>query len=74
MEYVYVALLDTDSTAKVLGVYKNQDDAFNVCKKDAQLYADELYPKDYKYQKVYYQENKISVDTFVWAVMKKYIQ
>ena len=74
MEYVYVAFLNAEVYSKVLGVYKNQDDALKLCKKEAQLYADELFTKDYKYQKIYYDEMKINVDTFVWEVVKTYIQ
>jgi len=69
MEKVYVSFLCADSYSKVLGVYKNFSDALALCNKEALEYANELYPKDYKYEKLYYNDGEICVDTLVWKVV-----
>ena len=69
MTEVYVAFLDADGFSKVLGVYKNFTDAMALCNKEALEYANSLYPKDYKYEKLIYSEGSICVDTFVWRVV-----
>ena len=66
---VFVAILDKEGTSEVYGVFKKYEDAMEICKKEALIYSDELYPKQYKYGKISYHENTIFVDTFVWKVL-----
>lgn len=69
MTEIHVVFLNADSHSNVLGVYKNFEDAMALCNKEALEYANELYPKDYKYEKLYYSKGSVNVDTFTWKVV-----
>ena len=46
----------------------------NLCKKEAEEYADDLYPKDYEYERIHVEDNSFCVDTFSWEVLEMNIQ
>ena len=51
---VYVAFLNTDGSSKVYGVFKKFEDAMKICKSEAEECANDLFPKDYEYEKISY--------------------
>ena len=77
MEPVYVVFLNTGGDgpcSKVYGIFKNKEDAMNLCRKEAEEYAEDLYPKDYEYEKIYFGDSYFNVDTFTWEVLEMYVQ
>ena len=67
---VYVAMANMEGRVECLGVFKDKTGAMNLCSRQAEEYAEHLYPEDYEYEKVYYDKNGAYVDTFSWTVFE----
>ena len=67
---VYVPILSAEGHSECYGVFKNKEDAMNICKKEAEKFANSF--KDVA--EILEDLSGFYVDCFSWRVLEMYVQ